>query len=70
MAKKQSQSKKYKALMRSGRFKVRNAAERPSRVSKSRKRHIKNALRSCGMEFAQNLKEYYSGIPVPSKKVE
>ena len=61
---------KCKALQRSGRQKVHNAAIRPQKVHRARERHLKNATRSCGKIFADKLRKYYATIPTAPKKVE
>lgn len=55
-------------MERSARYAPRNAAARPHRVKTARERHLKNALRSCGRAFADDLRSYYADhYPVPKK---
>lgn len=59
---------KCKNLIRSGREKARNANERSGKVARARARHLKNAERSCGKAFADNLRTYYTKLnPAPKK---
>lgn len=60
---------RYKSLMRSARFKSRNASERSFRVANARRRHLKRARRSCGEKFANKLAAYYAKMPSPGRKV-
>lgn len=60
----------YKSLMRSARFKGRNAGERPFRVANARKRHLKRARHSNGEKFASELAAHYAKTPSPGKKVK
>ncbi len=46
-----SQANKYKA-------------RRLHQIKSARENHLKNALQSCGKEFVETLKEYYSRNPV------
>ena len=60
--------KSCKKLERSSRQKARNQSMRPHHVKVARQRHIKNALRSNGAEFANALKARYAANPTPLKK--
>lgn len=66
---KQNKLGKQKALLRSGRFKIRNASIRLTKIDRARRNHLRNALRSCGEEFAARLQEHYAKDPVPGNKV-
>jgi hypothetical protein len=57
-----------KNLQRSARERVKNQAARPERIKNARKRHLKNALQSCGELFAQELRAYYASNPNPGTK--
>jgi hypothetical protein len=69
MGKQDKVGKSHKALLRSGRHKGRNASDRPAKVMRARKHHLRNALRSCGEVFAEQLRKYYTENPTPGKKV-
>jgi hypothetical protein len=47
---------------------VQTAAMRPVRVKRSRNRHLKNARRSCGAKFAEQLAREYARNLVPTQK--
>jgi hypothetical protein len=53
---------------RGARLKVRTQAMRPEHIKRSRERHIKNALQSCGKKFADELRSYYIRVGNPGKK--
>jgi len=70
MAETQKIGKGGKNVKRGGRFASRTAAERPQKIARSRKHHLKNALRSCGEKFSKRLAEHYARIGtinVPTK---
>ena len=45
-------------------------AMRPVHVKRARERHLKNARRSCGVYFRDQLAKEYARNPVPDKKVK
>lgn len=59
-----------KKLLRSARNKKQNEMKRPMRVKNARKRHLKNAIKSCGALFAMGLEKKYNSNPNPGKKIE
>lgn len=65
----QSKTGKQKALLRSARHSGRNKSIRSASVARARKNHLRNARRSCGEVFAEELRTYYAKNPTPGKKV-
>jgi hypothetical protein len=63
---KKTRMKSCKNLDRSARQAGRNASIRLHKIKNARENHLKNAIRSCGVEFAEKLKAYYSQHPVSS----
>ena len=61
---------KCKNLIRSGRDKAHNTSVRNAKVDRSRKRHIKNAEQSCGINFANKLRKHYATIGIAPRKVK
>lgn len=57
-----------KSIKRAGRDRVHNASVRPAKILRARKRHLKNALRSCGEKFANELSKYYGRNYSPGQK--
>ena len=57
-----------KNIKRSGRLRSRNISERSAKIARSRKRHLKNALQSCGEAFVTWLSQYYNKNYSPGKK--
>ena len=55
-----------KKLSRSSRQANHNKAIRLHRIVRARDHHIKNAIKSCGLKFAESLRKYYSSRPVIS----
>ena len=60
---KSSGQKSCKKLSRSARLANHNKATRLHKIANARNRHVKNALQSCGKEFADKLRTYYSANP-------
>ncbi len=57
---KKSGMKSCKNLSKSARLANHNKAVRLHKIKVAREHHLKNALRSCGKQFADKLLEYYS----------
>lgn len=64
----QSQQQKVpkggKNVARGVRHRAHTQSMRPVHIQRARERHIKNALRSCGKAFAENLRLHYAKIGV------
>ncbi len=58
--------KSSKKLGRAARYTVRNKGQYAHHIAVARARHVKNALRSCGEKFAEQLRDYYSRHPINS----
>jgi hypothetical protein len=58
--------KSSKKLGRAARQAVHNKGLRLHRIVHARDRHIKNAIRSCGLKFAEELRKYYISRPTAS----
>jgi hypothetical protein len=60
-----------KNVERGNRNRAKTASERPNRIRHSREVHLKNARRSCGEKFAEQLRTYYAKMGlmnVPKKR--
>jgi hypothetical protein len=60
-----------KNVERGVRLRARTISMRPHHIKRSRERHLKNALRSCGEKFAEQLRVHYAKIGmlnVPKKR--
>ena len=60
---KNSGMKSCKKLERAARQANHNKGIRLHKIAVARNRHVKNALQSCGKEFADKLRTYYSANP-------
>lgn len=58
--------KSSKKLGRAARQATRNKGLRLHRIVHARDHHIKNAIRSCGTKFADELRQYYATRPAGS----
>jgi hypothetical protein len=57
-----------KNVARGNRHRNHTKAMRPVRITRSRKRHLKNAKRSCGVYFAEQLAKEYARNSNPGHK--
>jgi hypothetical protein len=55
-----------KKLSRAARQANHNKAVRLHKIVHARDRHLKNAIKSCGLKFAESLRKYYASRPATS----